>query len=97
MRAKVQEACIYERSTMTFWYRLKVALADGFKIRQNAKRAWVHALTYFLRRNFMLFNRFYAFGYRFSRFTPETGIRNLKLKPLENPSCVTEQTHSQAT
>lgn len=37
----------------------------------------------------MLFNRFYAFGYRFSRFTPiETDIRNLTLKPLENTSCV---------
>lgn len=46
----------------------------------------------------MLFNRFYAFGYRFSRFTSiETGIRNLTLKPLENTSCVTEQIQSQTT
>lgn len=46
----------------------------------------------------MLFNRFYAFGYRFSRFTLiETGIRNLKSQPLEHISCVAEQTKSQLT
>ncbi len=46
----------------------------------------------------MLFGRFYAFGYRFSRFTSiKTGIRNLKLQPLENLSCVTEQEQSQTT
>ena len=46
----------------------------------------------------MLFSRFYAFGYRFSRFTSiETGIRNLKLAPSENTPCVTEQKRSQTT
>jgi hypothetical protein len=46
----------------------------------------------------MVFNRFYAFGYRFSRFSPiETRIRTLKSQLLENTSCVTEQKQSQKT
>lgn len=43
----------------------------------------------------MLFNKFYAYGYRFSSFTPvEIGIQNSQSKPLEHISCVIEQPQS---
>lgn len=43
----------------------------------------------------MLFNSFYAFGYRFSGFTPiEINTQPCQSKPKEHQSCVREKTLS---